>query len=306
MKGGKQRKRDNDNDSKGNKKKRFEKPNYNNNVEKQPLPRNCKISIALPGSIIDNCQGLQMKSIMASQIARACAIYRVSKIIIFNDTETIWGARFLEKILNYLETPQYLRRKLYKQSDDFKFIGSLPPLDCPHHFRKHDRYKFREGVVVEQLKGGCLVDVGLEKPLIIQSTHETNTRVTIKLEETDIGLEGEFVERNIVEKECYWGYQVQSCKTLTEALTMEKYDYILGTSERGESVEALSIPDCKNVLICFGGVDGLEKAHEHDGTEKELKDFFSSYININPHQGSRTIRTEEAVLATLSLVNSKF
>ena len=52
---------------------------------------------------------------------------------------------------------------------------------------------------------------------------------------------------------------------------------------------------------------GLEAALEAD-TELEVtnpKDLFDKYINVCPDQGSRTIRTEEAVLITLSSLRSK-
>eukprot|EP00835_Amoeboradix_gromovi_P000034 NODE_1_length_95616_cov_0.657642.p34 type:complete len:315 gc:universal NODE_1_length_95616_cov_0.657642:77346-78290(+) len=286
----------------------YEKPSYNNNILKQPLPRLCKLSIALPGSIIDNCQGLQMKTIMAGQIARACAVFRVSNIYVFNDTDTVWGARFMVKVLNYLETPQYLRKRLFPKSDDMRFLGILPPLDVPHHFRKSDRYEYREGVVVEQLKEACLVDIGGEKPIISTVVRETNTRVTVKVDyDSDLGVEGVIVEKEEAAKKSYWGYDVHTTKTISEVLESEKFDFVLGTSERGLSHEELVVKDdVKNALILFGGVDGLEKASDHEGETKPLSERFDFYININPHQGSRTIRTEEAVLATLSLLNSMF
>ena len=285
----------------------YEKPNYDNNILKQPVPRKCILSIALPGSIIDNCQGLQMKTILAGQIARACAVYRVSNVYIFNDTDTIWGARHLAKVLTYLETPQYLRRRLFPKTDDMRFLGALPPLDVPHHFRKTDRYEFREGVVVEQLKNACLVDIGFEKPIISTIAKETNTRVTVKVDyASDLGIEGVIVDKSEAEVKSYWGYNVHTTKTLSDVLNAGDFDYILGTSERGSTAESLVIPECKNALILFGGVDGLEKANDHEGSTKTLEERFSQYININPHQGSRTIRTEEAVLATLSLLNAKF
>lgn len=102
-----------------------------------------------------------------------------------NSNENERGAAFLVRILQYLETPQYLRKALfpkhnslryvvrikfyYKFADlikffcccccfsfngsevkvDFMFIcilqGMLPPLDAPHHLRKHEWAPFREG-----------------------------------------------------------------------------------------------------------------------------------------------------------------
>ena len=52
----------------------------------------------------------------------------------------------------------------------------------------------------------------------------------------------------------------------------------------------------------FGGVKGLEYCLECDPDleEGEVSALFHHYLNICPDQGSRTIRTEEAILITLS------
>jgi len=56
---------------------------------------------------------------------------------------------FLARILQYIECPQYLRRKFFPMHPDLQFAGLLPPLDAPHHLRRGDVAAFREGVVVE-------------------------------------------------------------------------------------------------------------------------------------------------------------
>lgn len=58
------------------------------------------------------------------------------------------------------------------------------------------------------------------------------------------------------------------------------------------------------VLVVFGGLEGLEAAVEADesincSTPEEL---FEHYLNFVPRQGSRTIRTEEAIPITLSVL----
>lgn len=46
---------------------------------------------------------------------------------------------------------------------DFNAVGSLPPLDAPHHQRSTEWNRFREGVVVSQNGSISQVDIGLEK-----------------------------------------------------------------------------------------------------------------------------------------------
>ena len=104
---------------------------------------------------------------------------------------------------------------------------------------------------------------------------------------------------------------------------------IIGTSERGTTIDEIEfeVNDKKekegeeavgkkskkknlnrHVLIVFGGVKGLEYALSKDASLKDVKDvskLFHYYINTCPNQGSNTIRTEEAILITLSALRPK-
>lgn len=56
------------------------------------------------------------------------------------------------------------------------------------------------------------------------------------------------------------------------------------------------------MLIVFGGLQGLEASLESDeslGVE-DSSSLFQHYVNTCPEQGSRTIRTEEALLITMA------
>lgn len=63
----------------------------------------------------------------------------------------------------------------------------------------------------------------------------------------------------------------------------------------------------KHALILFGGLQGIEAALENDEnlTVDDPALLFDHYINALPTQGTRTIRTEEAILVTLSALQSK-
>lgn len=62
-----------------------------------------------------------------------------------------------------------------------------------------------------------------------------------------------------------------------------------------------------HALIVFGGLQGIESALESDEQLQvdEASLLFTQYLNVLPNQGSRTIRTEEAILVTLSGLRSK-
>lgn len=62
-----------------------------------------------------------------------------------------------------------------------------------------------------------------------------------------------------------------------------------------------------HALIVFGGLHGIEAALESEEQLQvnEASLLFNHYINVLPNQGSRTIRTEEAILITLAGLKSK-
>lgn len=288
------------------------------------------VSIAVAGSIIDNAQSLELATRLAGQIARAATIFRVDEVVVFdgepqsedsvvattdkcNGSKS--GARFLVRILQYLETPQYLRRRLFPMHNSLKFVGLLPPLDAPHHVRKHEWSPYREGITLKENPSntrGTHVDVGLSKNVVVEQVLEAGQRVTVAMGDSrNVGTE--CVKQVVTsmspreEMGLYWGYKVRYASNLSyvfkDSPYKDGYDHIIGTSEHGLVVNSseLIIPAFRHLLIAFGGLAGLEETIEEDKAlkGKNPHDVFDSYLNICPLQGSRTIRTEEAVFISL-------
>ena len=238
---------------------------------------------------------------------------------------------FLAHILSYLETPPHLRKQLFPVHPDLRHGGSLPSLDMPHHIRRDEWCQYREGVTKdvpldETSRQGLptrrtYVDTGLRNPVYTQAVIPVDTRVTMKFRDVekpfDIptdGLPAEPVAPSAPREEAgyYWGYSVRSATSLSAVLTEcpieGGYDLTIGTSERGSPLSNLTsskslkhdIPAFCHLLVVFGGVAGLEPAVRSD---KELgrlgvqtpETLFDYWVNLCPGQGSRTIRTEEAV-----------
>lgn len=86
-----------------------------------------------------------------------------------------------------------------------------------------------------------------------------------------------------------------------------RYDLTIGTSDKGTPVDDVESLQYKHLLIVFGGLQGIEAAVESDEaldvTDASL--LFDHYLNTLPNQGSRTIRTEEAMLITLTALRPK-
>ncbi|MBV9668398.1 MAG: hypothetical protein JO327_09745, partial [Nitrososphaeraceae archaeon] len=126
------------------------------------------IWIAIPDSSISDEQTKRDKSIKVSMFARACSIFRVSRIYIYHDkTSRIdrEDTNILKILLRYLDTPQYLRKILYSHMPQLEYAGILHPIKAPHHKKfediKHVRAgDIRVGVII-LLKGIPYVDIGL-------------------------------------------------------------------------------------------------------------------------------------------------
>ncbi|KAL3507957.1 hypothetical protein ACH5RR_033339 [Cinchona calisaya] len=315
------------NEKKQKKKKRKNKEQ--NDVESYETPT---VSIALPGSIIHNAQSLELATRLAGQIARAATIFQVDEVVVIDNKATSVdesellmeenssddnesGAAFLIRILRYLETPQYLRKRLFPKHNSLRFVGLLPPLDAPHHLRKHEWAPYREGVTLKDQApdlAGTLVDVGLNKNVLIDKGIEPGTRVTVAMgsnRNLDTGLTYQVVpsSRPRDDARMYWGYKVRYASNISAVLSgcpyKGGYDHLIGTSEHGVAIKSseLSLPSFRHLLIAFGGLAGLEECIEEDNNlkGKDVRELFDLYLNICPNQGSRTIRTEEAVFICL-------
>ncbi|KAK9137250.1 hypothetical protein Sjap_007844 [Stephania japonica] len=289
------------------------------------------VSIAVPGSIIDNAQSLELATRLAGQIARASTIFRIDEIVVFDskgagmdnsrvttagDEDGIEsGAPFLIRVLEYLETPQYLRKSLFPWHNSLRFVGLLPPLDAPHHLRKHEWGSFREGVTLKEKtlnSIGTYVDVGLSKNVVIEDKLEPGKRLTVAMG-TNRHLGADQLHKVVPfstpreEEGLYWGYKVRYASSISsvfkECPYEGGYDHTIGTSEHGTIVNStdLTIPKFSHLLIAFGGLAGLEESIEEDDSlkGKNANEVFDSYLNTCPNQGSRTIRTEEAIFISL-------
>ncbi|QCE08367.1 putative methyltransferase C9orf114 homolog [Vigna unguiculata] len=306
-----------DNDDSRNKKK------LKKNSKRKKIPT---VSMAVPASIIDNVPTLELATRLAGQIARAATIFRINEVVVFDNKSNLEndsvldnlddesGAAFLMRILQYLETPQYLRKALFPMHNSLRFVGLLPPLDAPHHLRKHEWGPYREGVTVKERdsnSGATLVDVGLVKNAIVDQILEPGKRVTVAMG-TNRNLDSD-LPRQVVssskpsEEGAYWGYRVRYAHNISSVFKdcsyKGGYDFIIGTSEHGQIIKSsdLEIPSFRHLLIAFGGLAGLEESIEEDDNlkGKNAQDIFNLYLNTCPHQGSRTIRTEEAIFISL-------
>ena len=307
-----------------------------------------------------SAQTPELKTLLAGQIARALAVFCVDEVVVFDDGQATHFSKtdnatsstqksrrednsytgytdpnyFLAHILSYLETPPYLRKELFPLHPDFRLAGSLPSLDMPHHLRKHEWCRYREGITKREIPlgevrkiwrtppGHTYIETGLSTRIFISAVIAPETRVTVKFENeekperipgNELLAEAVAPSAPRVEAGYYWGYSVRSASCISAVLTEcpfdGGYDLTIGTSERGVPVSSLDstkrskshpIPEFAHMMIVFGGVAGLEVAVKADKELERLgvkspEALFDRWVNLCPGQGSRTIRTEEAV-----------
>ncbi|RWS08390.1 uncharacterized protein B4U79_00748, partial [Dinothrombium tinctorium] len=300
--------------------------------------RNYTLSIALPASIVDNAQTNELKAYLIGQIARAAVIFNCDEIVVYDefsgnaieeDPNVNPKKRCISKmvkVLQYLECPQYLRRYFFPIQKDLELVGLINPLDTKHHLRIDDVSRFREGVVVnkpvKENSEMSFVNVGLRNDVKVDRCLKPGVRVTVEFEAQELEspkkkLRGTIVSPRTpcIKSGTYWGYSVRVANSLSEVLANssfgEEYDLTIGTSENGDNVDTIlpQIPnDFKHAIIIFGGLKGIEAAMDADTKYANVADprsIFNFYLNTCPNQGSNTIRTEEAILISLSILRPK-
>ncbi|EME38790.1 hypothetical protein DOTSEDRAFT_139652, partial [Dothistroma septosporum NZE10] len=294
------------------------------------------LSIALPGSVIANAVTHDQKTSLAGQIARACAVFCVDEVVVFDDGQAEIRAPeqggytaysdpsfFLYHVLTYLETPPNLRKSLFPIHPDLRTAGALPSLDMPHHLRSDEWCQFREGITIGPSRngreGGTLVDCGLATKVYIPDEIEPQTRVTVQLPDNGLIHHAEIIIGEAVSPDTpredggyYWGYAVRQASSLgsvfTECPFDGGYDVSIGTSERGRPLRSITEqgsatyvePTWNHMIMVLGGVSGLEAGLRADkelqaAGVSEAAQVFDFWINLVLGQGSRTIRTEEAI-----------
>eukprot|EP01006_Ploeotia_vitrea_P007639 TRINITY_DN17687_c0_g1_i2.p2 TRINITY_DN17687_c0_g1~~TRINITY_DN17687_c0_g1_i2.p2 ORF type:complete len:274 (+),score=137.08 TRINITY_DN17687_c0_g1_i2:610-1431(+) len=246
---------------------------------------------------------------------------------------------FFARVLQYLETPQYLRRMLFPVHPDLKYAGLLNPLDAPHHVRATTPCLYREGVVTHapptfgalenadeeafvgkkgRKKRGCMVNVGLRKSVYVERTLPAGVRVTVKMDHPVDAVMGKGMTGKVVPPSepreamgFYWGYNVRLAAGISQVFTgcpyEGGYDVTVGTSERGDDAQSPSfkLKPFNHLLVLFGGLGGLEDCilGDQDVKVSDPRNLCDVYINTCRNQGSGTIRTEEAILVTMSVLH---
>ncbi|RQW81667.1 MAG: hypothetical protein EHM14_00245 [Methanothrix sp.] len=266
-------------------------------------------AIVIPSSLTMESRDGRVNTLKVGLIARAAAVFRMNRIVIYRDPE-FNDTRFITMVLRYMDTPQYLRRMLIPRREELRHVGVLPPLRTPHHpiNSKSESLKigeFRVGAVVESVgsDGGVWVEIGIDRPIPLRTVgrYSVGQRLSVRIFSHN-PLAAEPVDQKDIPH--YWGFETEVVDSLEGYLASKDVASVLLTSIKGKAItpEILQqmgqLGQKRDLVVVFGsparGVDAFlscETIGRYD------------MINTIPHQGTETVRLEEAVFATLALLN---
>ena len=263
-----------------------------------------KLSIAIPDSALSDESTKMDKTRKISILARAAAIFQVDTIYIYQDGDNKDDRKLLGTVLRYLDTPQFLRKRLFPKMNELKFAGVLQPLKIPSHVtpsnaKKIKKGDIRQGIVVSA-KGKRFVDVGINQ-LIPFFGKDIGKTVTVQFKSVHPNFEVKEIQKD--ETPEYWGYKVKERASLFGLLTEWK-DNIMITSRKGriatkDQVSKILKPE-SNILVVFGSPE--KGVHEIVGSNMNRVQN-SKILNFFPNQATETVRLEEALLGSLSIIN---
>lgn len=295
-----------------------------------------RISVAIPDSSLSDEKGLREKTLKIGKFARAFSIFGVEKIVIYKDpTEKRKNSdiSLIKLILEFLNTPPYLRKSIYPMNADLSYTGLLPPIRAPHHKNKVQL----KDVKIGEIRVGILQDRNSIIKQMERNTFTSGQKFIINLKENyklyvDVGLdcpipflgEGSHGEKIVVKfiniypnlkvirafgkdlEKLYLGYSIEKVNSLEEFFKiLDQKTFVIFTSKKGRTFKSAesqfneNITNFENLLIVFGSPSkGIKEIYPNYYKTKN-----SMYLNMFPYQKTQTIRLEEAILGTLTLFN---
>jgi len=264
------------------------------------------LSIAIPDSSLLDETTILFKTKKISMIARTCAIFRINQIFIYQDEKGNKNdSTLLSTSLKYLETPQYFRKQLFPKSNLLKYAGVLQPLNISSHLTTSNQKMIKIGDIRDALiinyKGKKFLDIGINKLIQYFGKMKSGTRITIQIKTTQPKIVIKEISREDIKD--YWGYNVKERSNLFSILSAWKGKIIL-TSKKGKNftmTEAKKMFESNEpILLVFGTTN--KGVYDILGTDiKKIQN--GKIFNFFPKQGTQTVRLEEAILGTLSIIN---
>ena len=249
--------------------------------------QNNKVSVFIPNSFLAETKDLKLKTSKVGLIGRALALFEVDEVVVYKDlsipdSEQNDDGDFIAEVLNYMDTPQYLRKKAIPIKPELRHVGILPPLRVPHH------------------PVGNFVDIGMDSLAFCKEQLTVNKIFSFKITK--------FAKEVIVTPDepddIYWGFKTLSTnKGLKNSLKLVNPDFVVETTKYADTIDTIfdelktKVESSNHIAIVFGGPYSSISENVESSKWETIK------LNTIPNQGTETVRTEEAVISTLAIFN---
>ncbi|MHA1339869.1 MAG: putative RNA uridine N3 methyltransferase [Promethearchaeota archaeon] len=268
------------------------------------FPKVFNVGIILPISIFSLKKTLLLKTLMFAQLYRTFNTFKIKEIFFYNDNFNDKDCKFIMDCYQYLRYPPYLRKYIRIKSN-LKYIGVAPPIQAPNHLGvKIGNSIFKEGLILNLKKKILHVDIGDK---IIKLEVDNSDLFHIKVNDLIIVMNSNrnYQLKNINKTKHFWCSEIsiwrESLKKLLVNITKKYNDiYFIGATKYGHKIENIPLKGLfqKEMLyIIFGPPSG--KLTNFLMSKKIINDI-NFLINFIPDQGTKTIRTGEAVIYTIS------
>lgn len=277
------------------------------------------VSILVPSSVVREAEDKREATRKLGYVARAATVFRADRLCVFPDVEgeRRWGGGFVETVLAYAATPPYLRTEVWGMRDELEYVGVLPPLRAVGRTGSgsNDSGSLRQGLVTEVgPEGRVRVNCGLQHPLSLLTPPgmgvEEGERVTVrissrrpvraKLVDEPAGLAVERMDLPVALGRPDAGVRIATSR-FGEELSIGHLPGLAGRIGRDGMTVAFGAPGrgLPAILEIEDEAVGDQPADAVEPGSSRSKGF-DLWLNTIPHQGSETVRTEEAMFASLA------
>ena len=267
------------------------------------------IRVALPSSILSVEHSLLMKSIRIHQVARWTSIFNVVEVVFYKEPSTLINefkkhVELIEDHWKYFFTPPYLRKRLVPLKPSLKHVGSLPPirLNIFNVDKKPRKNEKRLGYVYRGRDGALLALIGDTVPYrVIDGDCEKKQDLALLLV-VDVD---EYAVK-CIDEPVYRGPLLKFKSSLREVVDeYRKVSVIIATDRKGEYVKSDIVNKLRgsDLLLLFGSPKyDLFEISNQEGFR--IEDYVDYVWNTVPGQQVVTVRTEEALIITLGVLNT--
>jgi predicted SPOUT superfamily RNA methylase MTH1 len=273
-----------------------------------------KLVVAIPASVLTVEPSLQLKTIKVGLIARFLAIFRVDELHVYVDKAESWrDLDIFKTITSYMLVAPYLRRRVFPPSvPALRYAGMLPPLQLETHGVGGPRVgEIRQALVLSRRGRVASVEAGLNEVVRVEVTRPYSRGDIIHVKIEALEPEKKLIEVDPRAEGVYPGFTFEGHEDFARLVRILKARNcrMLATSRKGRllnevwnDVTALAA-EAECLAILFGAPDrGLYEIASESGLE--LEQVADIVVNTIPGQGVLRVRTEEAIAATLAILNA--